>query len=59
MTRWKIVPSYRDPCSWAPVAGLRQGLEPVARPMKFSTVLGAVSGNRRTRIGPLEVSRVA
>jgi hypothetical protein len=34
-------------------------LVPVARPTKFSTVLGAESGNRRTRMGPLEVSRVA
>src|SRR6266568_2893490 len=41
------------------VRGSAQGLEPVARPTKFSTVSGAVSLKSWTRISPREVTSVA
>src|SRR5579864_553335 len=45
ITRWKIVPSYSGtPCLLAPLTGFFQSLVPLARPIKFSTPTGALSG---------------
>src|SRR6267154_2777650 len=41
-----MVPSYRGtPCLVAPLTGFFQSLVPEANPMKFSTPIGALSGN--------------
>src|SRR3954470_14269633 len=43
----------------APVCGSFQALRPVASPMKFSTVFGASSVNRRAVNDPLVVTKCA
>jgi hypothetical protein len=59
ITRWKIRFWYRGRCCWAPVVGSDHALDPFAKPMKFSTVFGAVSGKSWTRMSPRLVTRVA
>src|SRR5690348_4406423 len=60
MTRWKMVPSYKGVCSLvAPLTGFFHCLVPVARPMKFLTVSGALSGYRVQVILPRLVSKRA
>src|SRR5713226_10627480 len=60
ITRWKIVPLYSGtPCILRPLAGLVQSLVPVARPMKFATPSGALSGNSVQVSLPAVVSMIA
>src|SRR6266496_781326 len=60
MTRWKIVPLYRGtPCILRRVAGAVQSFVPFARPMKFATPIGALSGNSVQVSFPAVVSMIA
>src|SRR5215217_4622674 len=59
MIRWKIVPGYRGPSCCEPSRGSVHVVDPVARPTKFSTVLGACSGMSCTVNEPLFVTKVA
>src|SRR5215813_4557865 len=60
ITRWKGTTSYSGlPWTFCPVLGLVQSLFPVARPMKLSTALGALSGNSSHFISPTVVCRMA
>src|SRR5579864_6939577 len=60
ITRWKIVPSYSGtPCLLAPLTGFFQSLVPLARPIKFSTPIGALSGKRVHIILPTLVLIIA
>src|SRR3954453_14973877 len=43
----------------SPVFGFFQSFVPLARPMKFSTVLGALSGKSWQEILPIVVSKIA
>src|SRR5512146_2970523 len=55
-----MVPLYSGVlCFLARDAGLVQSLLPSARPMKFATVIGALSGNNSQVMVPLLVSRIA
>ena len=47
------------PCSNAPLTGFFQSFVPVARPIKFSTPIGALSGNSVQVILPAVVSMIA
>src|SRR5579872_1111415 len=60
ITRWKIVPSYSGtPCLLAPLTGFFQSLVPEAKPMKFATPIGALSGKSVQVILPAVVSITA
>src|SRR5271166_1053159 len=60
ITRWKTVPSYKGLlCMVTPLDGFFQSLVPVARPMKLSTVIGAVAGNSVQVMFPMVVSKMA
>src|SRR5438874_11704762 len=60
ITRWKIVPSYRGtPCFLACETGLVQSLVPSAKPTKFATPSGALSGKSLQVILPAAVSITA
>src|SRR5258708_40052788 len=60
MTRWKIVPSYKGVlCLVTPLAGFFQSFLPVARPIKFSTVIGASFSNKVQRNVPAVVLNTA
>src|ERR1044071_121461 len=60
ITRWNIVPSYSGtPCLLAPLTGFFQSLVPEARPMKFATPIGALSGKSVQVILPAVVSIIA
>src|SRR5271165_6000290 len=60
ITRWKTVPSYKGLlCMVTPLDGFFQSLVPVARPMKLSTVIGALSGNSVQVMLPMVVSKMA
>src|ERR1700704_1787524 len=60
ITRWKIVPSYKGVlCLVTPLAGFFQSFLPVARPIKFSTVIGASFSNRLQRKVPAVVLKTA
>src|SRR5437879_4845729 len=60
ITRWKIVPSYSGtPCLVALLTGFFQSFVPEARPIKFATPMGALSGNSVHVILPAVVSMMA
>src|SRR5215467_6481930 len=60
ITRWKVVPSYNGrPCFLAWETGLVQSFVPSARPMKFATPSGALSGKSLQVILPAVVSMMA
>ena len=58
ITRWKVVPSYSGVEVFSPVRGSVHSFSPVARPTKFSTVLGAWSGKRTRLMSPWLVCSV-
>src|ERR1700730_5274892 len=58
MTRWKTVPEYSGSLFFSPNR-VDHSFVPVARPTKFSTVLGAVSSNSFTLMSPMLVTSVA
>src|SRR5258708_34021228 len=60
MPLWKIFPSYRGVlCLVTPLGGFFQSFLPVARPIKFSTVIGASFSNRLQRKVPAVVLKTA
>src|SRR5438445_9889237 len=55
-----MVPSYSGtPCLVAPLTGFLQSLVPLARPIKFATPTGALSGKSVQVILPTVVSMMA